>query len=57
MSRVKTVALAAGRDNIALPQIYFRRLRRCSAEVVKWWWLVGADRPCGIGAVAIALAG
>ena len=43
MSRVKTVALAAGRDNIALPQIYFRRLRCCSAEVVKWL-LVGWGR-------------
>ena len=43
MSRVKTVALAAGRDNIALPQIYYRRLRCCSAEVVKWL-LVGWGR-------------
>ena len=43
MSRVKTVALAAGRDNIALPQIDFRRLCCCLVEIVNWL-LVGWGR-------------
>jgi len=43
MSRVKTVALAAGRDIIALPQIGLRRLRCCSGEVENWLFVGGAD--------------